>query len=329
METTALRRFAPALLIVAPLLLVGGARAFTFTDWAAANASIAALLFAWVIADTLGIVALTKAPRDRVRLRALLGALTLASLVILAGASGPVREAILAMPPLLAAMGLVGTLWVGWSLGVFGKALRRGASLEESFATILPPRLVHLAARESAAMRLALFRWRLVPDVPEGASAHRYDRYLAPMLWVFLGLQVVELGVVHLLLMQWSETVAWVMFALTMAGILWFVALIKSIRLKPVLLTDSGIDVRHGLLVDLHVPYDAIARLGESFDVETLKQSDTINCALMSAPNVTMTLARPVAMTGMLGNQRQVMRIALRLDAPELFQLELQRRLAH
>ncbi|WP_265561721.1 hypothetical protein [Sphingomicrobium arenosum] len=326
METQRLARAHPALFILLPILVVGGARALTFTDWAAANATIAALLFAWVVADTLGLVMLAKAPRSREGLRWLLGGLTLASLVILAGAAAPVRAAVLSMPPLLAAMGLVASLWLGWSAGLFGMALKQGASFEGAFATILPPRLVHMMAKESAAMRLALFGWRLKPDVPARASAHRYDRYLAPMLWVFLGLQVIELGVMHLLLVHWNPTVAWIMFGLSMAGILWFVALIKSIRLKPVLLGDAGIAVRSGMVIDLLVPYDAIAAVGERFDADLLKDKTTVNCAILSEPNVTLTLSRAVSMTGFLGGEKRVERVALRLDEPEAFHAMLEAR---
>lgn len=298
----------------------------THSDWAAANASLAALLFAWLVADTLGLLVLAKAPRDRHGLRALLGALTLASLVILVGASAPVRAALLAMPPLLVAMAAISALWLGWSAARFVAARRDGADLEAGFATILPPRLMHAMAREAAAMRLALFGWGLAPDVPEGASAHAYHRYLAPLLWVFLALQAIELAVVHLLLVQWQPTLAWVLFGVSIAGMLWFVALIKSIRLRPVLLTAEGVAVRGGLLVDLRVPFDAIARVGERFDPALLKDAATVNCAVLSEPNVTLTLARPLPMRGLLGGEKRVDRVALRLDEPEAFLAELRER---
>ncbi|MCJ7420719.1 hypothetical protein [Sphingomicrobium astaxanthinifaciens] len=178
MQSVRPARWRPIVVLLAPLLVLVLARAMTHSDWAAANASLAALLFAWLVADTLGLLVLAKAPRDRHGLRALLGALTLASLVILVGASAPVRAALLAMPPLLVAMAAISALWLGWSAARFVAARRDGADLEAGFATILLARLVHAMAREAAAMRLALFGWGLAPDVPAGASAHAYHRYL-------------------------------------------------------------------------------------------------------------------------------------------------------
>lgn len=314
-------------MLFVPVVVIVLARLFTHSDWAAANAGIAALLFAWVVADTLGLAALSKAPRDPRALRSLLGSLTLASVVILAGASAVVRKELLAMDLLLAGMVASAAAWTGWSAAIVIRALRSGAGMEASFSAILPPGLVRLVGRETAAMRLALFRWRLVPAVPEGTSAHRYDRYLAPMLWAFLCLQAIELVVVHLLLVHWNPTVAWIAFALSLAGILWFVALIKSVRLYPVLVEPGAVRVRGGLVIDLSIPFDAIDDVGEGFDAGLLKDRATVNCAILSEPNVTITLSRPVSMATMTGAARPVERVALRLDDDAAFRRALDRAL--
>ena len=65
----------------------------TFTDWAAANVVLAALLFAWIVADSLLLATIAKAKDRKPGLRAMLGAGAAASVIVLVGAAAPVREA--------------------------------------------------------------------------------------------------------------------------------------------------------------------------------------------------------------------------------------------
>ena len=321
-------RLPKAALLLVPLAIIVAARAASHGEWAAQHAGWAALLFAWVVADTLGLAALAKAEvRKSARTaRALLGAVALAGPVVLLGAGPAVRAAAWEMPGLLLLFGGAGLAWLAWSGATVMTARRGGASLEAALGEILPPLFIRFALREAATMRIALFSWGAPQDVPKGTSGHDYHRALAPLLWVLLGLQVIELGVVHLLLMLWNPTLAWVVFALTMAGIGWFVAAIKAIRLYPVLLTDAGVRVRSAMLVDFLVPYEAIAAVEGGFAAEVLAEKETLNLAILSSPNVALTLERAVEIDGMFGSAKRIERVALKLDDSAAFLAELERR---
>ena len=305
--------------IVLPLIAIALARAMTHSEWAAANAWLAALLFAWIVADSLLLATIAKAPGRRPGVRAMLGAGALAGLVIILGASSTVRTAILAMPPLLAAIALTIGLFAGWSGLVVARAVAAGASGEEAAGLVLPPRLVRFMNAESRIMRLALFGWRRSQDVPEGAQPFDYHRFLLPMIYVFLALQAIELAVMHFLLMQWNTTVPWIWFGLGVAGALWIIGLAQGFRVHPVLLTDQGLRVRSGVMFDVLIPYDAIAGVVPSFGAEQVKAKDTLNHAVLSWPNIMLELDRPVEVRPMMGAARQVQRVALRLDESARF----------
>ena len=194
-------RFAP---IVLPLLAIVLARAMTHSEWAAANAGLATLLFGWIVADSLLLATIAKAKDRRPGLRSMVGAAALASLVIIVGAGAPVRAAILALPPVMAALLLTIVLFVGWNLWEVAKASLAGASRQEAAMMVLPETLVRFMALESRITRLALLGWRRPQDVPVGTLAFSYHRFLLPMIYVFFALQVIELAVMHFLLMQWN-----------------------------------------------------------------------------------------------------------------------------
>lgn len=318
----------PAALIVLPLLAILLARGFTHTDWAAANATIAAWLFLWVVADALCLAVIAKAPDFRPGLRQLIGALGLAGIIVMVGAAEPVRAAILAMPPLVAALALFATVFAIWNGALVIRAWRRGGDWENALGEVLPPLLVRFTLAESRMMHLALFRWNAPRDIPPGAQGFAYHRYLTPMIAVLMGLQLFELGVMHLLLMLWNPTVAWIAFALSLAGFLWLVALLKSFRMMPVLLDDRGLRVRSGAVIDWHVPYDAIEGVVPPLSPDALKQRSTCNTAILSSPNVMVRLARPVAMPRLIGAPHMIEHIALKLDEPADFLAALEARLS-
>lgn len=142
-----------------------------------------------------------------------------------------------------------------------------------------------------------------------------YHRSVAPMLWVLVALSVVELCAVHLLVaLLWSVTAALILSAVTVAGIVWLVLLIRSFRRLPVLLGDDGITWRAGMLRGLTVPVSDIAGPRASWDAAAVKRRNVFNAALIAYPNVVLDLAAPVTM-----GRRQITALAHRLDNPEAF----------
>lgn len=291
--------------IILPIIAIALARAMTHTDWAAANSGLAALLFGWIVADSLLLATIAKAEDNRPGLRAMLGAAALASLVIVVGAAAPVREQILAMPPVLAAFGLTLALFLVWSGFIVLKAIVSGAGALDAAKLVLPARLVGFMALESRIMRLAVLGWRRAQDVPQGALAFDYHRFLLPMIYVFLVLQVIELAVMHFLLMQWNTTFAWIWFALGIAGALWIIGLAQSFRVHPILLTDNGLRVRSGVMVDVTIPYEAVVEQVSGFDAARVKAGDTLNHAVLSWPNVMLGLSRPITIRPAIGKERR------------------------
>ena len=222
--------------------------------------------------------------------------------------------------PLGALFGLPPGLLLGAGLALFPCA-----GLMALAAQRLSRPLVALALAEARVLHLALLSWRRPTDVPEGATGFAYHRYLAPMLWVLLTLQMIELSVVHLLVMLWSPTVAWVLLALSVWGVLWIVALFKSLRLRPVLLTDKGVRGRAGLLIDVLVPFDRIAAVRGPSDAAEVKAKTTLNAALLAWPDIVFDLHEPMRVSGPLGRERLVDKVAFKLDDPAAFHEQLSR----
>ncbi len=314
-----------ALPIILPLAAIGLARLLTYSAWAAANAGWAALLFAWVVADALLLALTAKAPKHKPETFQILGCLSLASIIIIIGAAAPVRDVYLSMPSVMIAGGATLALFAGWSSLRVARAARATGSIAEALEEVLPARMVRPAIKEARMLHLALLRWGAPADVPVGSRSFAYHTYLTPMLITIVVLQVIELSVVHFLLMLWSPTVAWVLFALSVWGVVWTLALIKSFRIYPVLVTGDHVRVRSGMIHDFAVPLSAIADVKRAFTSEELEAKSVLNLAILSAPNISLRLAQPITIPSFFGGEREITGVALRLDDSAAFLAELKR----
>jgi len=319
-------RFLP---IVLPLVIVALARLLTFSSWAEENAGISAALYAWIVADALLLGLMARTPDHKPRLFQVIGMMSLASLVILLGASAPLRQVYLSLPLVLFTAGVTLTLFAAWSGMRVISAWASTGSLRTAFETVLPKRMVRLVIVEWQVLWLSLFRWNAPVDAPAGTIAFAYHTYLTPMIGAMLALQLIELGVVHLLLMLWNPFLAWIMLGLSLWGLTWTVALLKSFRIKPVLLGGKSVRVRSGLLYDFEIPINCIADFHTGFTRGELDDRRVLNLAILSSPNISLRLADLIVVRTVFGTKKEIRGVALRLDDHAGFATEIGRRICH
>lgn len=295
------------------------------TPHALAHPLLAGLLFLWIASDSRLLSLIARAPRRRPAPRQILAGLAIAVFAALVATPPVVRAALVSLPALAAAMTIVVVGHLAW--GLYAAWGRLGSATEQrwiaALSELLPAPLVRLAAAELRWLHLGLFRWGAAPDVPAGCQGFAYHRHLTPIAVTLLVLQGIEVAIHHLLLAHWSAFAAYILFVVSDVGLVYMIALIKSFRLRPVLLTPEGVRVRTGLLIDRLVPYAAIAGVETRFDSARVKDKATLNAGLLAWPNLLLPLRAP-----MPGRRRPMAAIAYRLDDPEPFVRALQWRLA-
>ncbi len=157
----------------------------------------------------------------------------------------------------------------------------------------------------------------------QGAASFAYSRALAPLLWVFVCIMVLELLLVHLLVAAlWSHGAALVLSGLSLATLVWMVFFIRSLNRLPVLVDEGGVTMRLGSLRSVRVPVASIAGLRTSFQREELKQRGVLNLGLINYPNVMLELDPPLP-----ARKRRLVAIAHRLDDPAGFMAAVNRQL--
>lgn len=321
------RAAAHAAPIVAVLLAGWAGR----TALAAQYPAAAVVLLLWIVADTAVLSLMVRASRRRPGSRKVIGALAMACIATWVISSPPLRAALLSIPALAAIMAAVVLAHALWGIARARQAWHAGGAnlgdrLRRAAEELLPPALVRFAAAELALLHMAFWRWGGPPDVPARCRSFAYHRHLAPMSATLLVLSAIEVGVYHIFLGHWNRTAALVMFVVSDLGLIYLVGLIKSFRLRPILLTPEGVRVRAGLMIDQLIPYDRIAGLETAIDGDVVRSRDTLNAALLAWPNMMLRLDRPIARTT-LSRRRAFSRVAFRLDDPEPFAALLRWRL--
>ena len=177
-----------------------------------------------------------------------------------------------------------------------------------------------LLVAELDMLRSALLGWwEPVPAPLPGAAvfaSHRESGFGALLGVACFGL-LIESAALHLLVRMGSPMAAgWLLVAYACVLLL-FIAHGHAIRLQPTVLTVDELLVRVGFFWHVAVPRggwpSAELLLGDfAIDAETLNLARSP----LTAPNVMLTFAAPVFVTGPYGIRRPARRLALYLDQP-------------
>jgi hypothetical protein len=177
---------------------------------------------------------------------------------------------------------------------------------------------------EIALFRYAVLGWGAKVECQAGQTSfgsHRNSGFIALIATVCM-LSVIETAAVHLLVQRWSPSVAWVLFILDLYTLLFLVAHLHAVRLRPTILTAEAILIRIGLVWRLQVDRHKVTSIKSITEAPT--DSGILNLAgpLVTSPNLLLTFAEPVTITGIYGMQRSVRCVALYVDRPaELVQI--------
>ncbi len=182
--------------------------------------------------------------------------------------------------------------------------------------------VAEVAAGELRTFYYAFFSWRAKPDTRQAWRAFQAGEASGySMLLTFLALALVFEGVpTHFLLGHWSGPAAWVCTGLTVYGLIWTVAVMRSLRLRPILIGTEGMLLRLGSLWAIEVPREQIVACrpvrGQALD---RKQPGYLSLVKLNEPQWLLELARPAVAHGPYGIRKSVRRVAFGVDDAEGF----------
>ncbi len=153
----------------------------------------------------------------------------------------------------------------------------------------------------------ALFSWRARPDTKLGyeafacteASGYGLFSLLIILVLIFEGIPM------HFLLVRWSHIAAWISTGIGLYGVLWLIALRRSVQLRPILIGEEFVLLRAGFMWQIEIPRENIAALRPvSGTPPSRKTPGYLRMVIINEPQYILELAQPVLAHGMYGNSR-------------------------
>lgn len=141
------------------------------------------------------------------------------------------------------------------------------------------------------------------PKVPEGAETFTYHQQASPIMWLMVGLILVEVVVLHFVI-PW-ETVRLIVLVLSVYSLIWVIGFIAGFIVHPHLVHENTLVVRHGPKVSLPIPITSIERIEVSrhglpgtrsiryVSPQTETPAGTLHLSQGGQTNVELTLTRP------------------------------------
>jgi hypothetical protein len=196
--------------------------------------------------------------------------------------------------------------------------------LQSTFAMLLGNALAGRALGHEAASFYYAFGRRRTPIPSADAATQRRFAAAPPfarsLFLAVIGIFTIETIVLHLLVAQRSNGLAWLLTALSVYGVIWFVGLQRSCGQRVSVLSPDALVLRIGFRCDATIPWEDVAsvRLLTWRDLPA-RAPDYLDAAKPSDPNVLIEFHSPVRVEGVYGIARTATRIGIRLELPETF----------
>jgi len=220
-----------------------------------------------------------------------------------------------------AELGLIG--WIGTRAAIALRRARGNAAadpLEQLRRAALEltgnDRVSGILATEIAVLVYGLGSWRARPHAPGETTAFTHHRRSGQgrIVFAFLLIMAIEAFAVHLLLLVWSATAAWIFTIGTAYAALWLLADYRATVLRPILIDEESLLVRAGLRCTLRVPR---VRLAASRHEKPELGKECLNLTLLGAPTHWLVFSERVTTEGPYGFRRGVRAIGIQPDEPE------------
>jgi hypothetical protein len=201
--------------------------------------------------------------------------------------------------------------------------------------TLPNQRVLQVFFSEFSMFYYSLFSWKKNVSLSSEMSFTYHKKTSSTALYFMLiHATVLESVGLHYFLHQWNEVVSYILLALNVYGVLFFIAEIQATRLSPFVLTDEDLYLQVGFSKSMTISSENIKHVQsyegpEKFTKDELKTMFDARVIdfMQEKPMFEIQLKQPQTLHLLYGFSRQVDRIVLNVDDPNTFYNELKNRI--
>lgn len=187
--------------------------------------------------------------------------------------------------------------------------------LKETTATILPKKVSVAFSTEIAVIYYGFINWKKHKLQANEFTYHKHSSIIA-LLSVFIFLILGETALIHYLLQKWSPIVAWILTILSIYTGIQLFGIIKSMRKRPIVLSENYLFLKHGLFSETKIPLDEIDSFEQSS--KSIEFNDDVRklspLGELSSYNFIIQLKSKQTLLGLYGFKKEYSTIAFHVD---------------
>lgn len=196
---------------------------------------------------------------------------------------------------------------------------------KEAGNSFLPARVSVLFATELSMFYYGFINWKK-RSLNENEFSYYKETSTRMLLVVFIFLVLIETFAVHLLVQQWSTTIAWVLTIVSAYACFQLIGIHKSIPQRPIVITNESLLLRNGIMAETSIKLDQILNI--EIYKKSIEKEDGINFLSpfkdAEGHNVLISLKSPETISGFYGIKKEYTRLALFVDEPEKFVTQME-----
>jgi len=192
--------------------------------------------------------------------------------------------------------------------------------LKMACQSTFPGRVGKLFCTEIAVMRYALFPLKKVAIMPNEFSYYKKSG-IKSIIAVLIGLVLVEVIVVHLIVAQSSEKIAWILTAVGLYALIQVLSLLRSMNHRPITINyeEKILELRYGFFAETAIPFSWITEL--EINKKSLAESKSViklsPLDLVDTHNIILKLDRTHILHKIYGIEKEYKSIAVFIDEKE------------
>ncbi|MGS2764112.1 hypothetical protein [Sinomicrobium sp. M5D2P9] len=185
---------------------------------------------------------------------------------------------------------------------------------------ILPKAAAIPLITEIAVFYYGFLHWKKRPLKENEFSYHKESGSVA-LLSVVLFMIVIETMVLHILLVQWSEVLAWSLTFVSIYSSFQIFGFLRSMSKRPISIQNRRLYLRYGIMNEAIIDIAEIQSIEiSSKDIDTDEETRKFTfLGDLEGHNIIIRLRKENTLTGLYGIKRKFKVLALHVDQKEMF----------
>ncbi len=192
--------------------------------------------------------------------------------------------------------------------------------LKNTCYEILPKPVVIPFATEIAVAYYGFIHWKTV-ELKENQYSYHKNSGTPALLFALILIVAVETFAFHILLVGWSELIAWIFTGLSVYSGFQLIGFAKSLSKRPIEITSDSLRLKYGIMSEVEIPLEII----ESVELSMKKmEENSLHRHLsplgeMESHNVILQLKQTHSLVGLYGFRKEFTKLALHVDEAKEF----------